>query len=94
MAVDPFKENPMWRLFEYACNKLYYVEYGEIPKRLFGILVNCGGTLYAFLGEKGLYMIKVNDIKSLEPASMPKTISDEFRKVIEDYLQVSATQKT
>jgi len=90
MVVNHFKENPMWRLYEYACNKLYYVEYGEIPKHLFGILVNCG-KLYVFLGEKGLYVIKVEDITSLEPAPMPEKISDEFRKVIEDYLQDSAT---
>ena len=38
-------------------------------------------------------MIKIKDIKSLEPAPMPEKISDEFRKVIEDYLQDSTTQK-
>ena len=79
----------MWKLFEYACNKFYTIEYGNDcqPCIIKGLLLNCGGPRYYFLTEHGLCVIKTKEINTMFPIPIPKDLSDNFRKVIEDYLK-------
>lgn len=87
------KMDPLFKLFNYACDKMYRVVYTSewhdecIIK---GLLVNCHGPLMVLLSEKGLYYIKHKDIQLMEPIPMPKNLPDNFRKVIETYLKERA----
>ena len=89
------KMDPLFNLFNYACDKMYRVVYtsewhdeGVVQ----GLLINCHGSLVVLLGEKGLYYIKHKDIQLMEPIPMPKNLSDNFRLVIEQYLKERSNQ--
>lgn len=87
------KTDPLFELFNYACDKMYRVIYtfeGYDERIVRGLLINCHGSLVVLLGEKGLYYIKHKNIQLMEPIPMPKNLSDNFRKVIETYLKERA----
>ena len=83
--------DPLFKLFNYACDKMYRVVYTSewisYEHMAQGLLINCHGSLVVLLGEKGLYYIKHKDIQLMEPIPMPKNLSDNFRLVIEQYLK-------
>lgn len=85
--------DPMWRLFDYACDKFYYVKYGNEYKLNFikGLLLDCG-PCYVFLTECGLYIIDMKEIYGMHPIPMPQDLSDNFKKVIETYLKERTEQ--
>lgn len=84
--------DPIWQLFNYACDKFYYVEYGSPrwPKIIRGLLLNCGGTKYSFITEQGLCIISYKEINIMHPIPMPKNLCNNFRKTIEIYLKERA----
>lgn len=84
-----FKPDPLYKLFEYACDRFYTIEYGNDyqPRIIKGFLLNCGGPRYHILIEHGLCIIKSKDINTMFPIPMPKNLPDNFRKVIETYLK-------
>lgn len=84
----------MWKLFEYACDRFYKIEYGEnYPSRIIkGFLLNCNGLRYHILTEHGLCIIKTGEINTMFPIPMPKDLPDNFRKVIETYLKERAEE--
>lgn len=84
-----FKPDPLYKLFEYACDRFYTIEYGnDYQSRIIkGFLLNCGGTRYHILTEHGLCIIKSKDINTMLPIPIPKNLPDNFRKVIETYLK-------
>lgn len=83
------KIDPLWKLFEYACDRFYTIEYGDnYPHRIIkGLLLNCGGSHYHILTEHGLCVIKSKEINTMFPIPMPKNLCDNFRKVVETYLK-------
>ena len=87
--------NPMWRLFDYACDRFYTIEYGNDyqPRTIKGFLLNYNGQHCHILTEHGLYIIKPKEINTMFPISMPKDLCDNFRKVVEDYLKEMAIQE-
>lgn len=87
--------DPMWKLFDYACDRFYTIEYdsGYQPRIIKGLLLNCGGPRYYILTEHGLCVIKSKEINTMFPKPMPKDLCDNFRKVVEDYLKERAMQK-
>lgn len=87
--------DPLWKLFEYACDRFYTIEYGDgYPHRTIkGLLLNCGGSHYHILTEHGLCVIQSKEINTMFPIPMPKDLCDNFRKVVEDYLGERAKQE-
>lgn len=87
------KTDPLMKLYDYACDKMYRIiykpDYG-IEQALRGLLLNCHGPFLVLLGEKGLYYIKHKDILLMEPIPMPKNLCDNYRNVIETYLKEEA----
>ena len=91
----PKKTDPLFELFNYACDKMYrviYIPEGYGERIVQGLLISCHGPLVALLGEKGLYCIKQQDVQLMEPIPMPKNLSGNFRKVIETYLKECAEE--
>lgn len=90
------KMDPLFKLFDYACGKMYKVvytsEWNSYENIVQGLLINCHGPLTVLLGEKGLYYIKHKDIQLMEPIPMPKNLSDNFKLVIEQYLKERTNQ--
>ena len=87
------KMDPLFKLFNYACDKMYRVIYTTewYDERVIqGLLINCHGPLMVLLGEKGLYYIKHKDIQLMEPIPMPKNLCDNYRSTIETYLKEEA----
>lgn len=87
------KIDPMYKLFNYACDKMYRVFYKTDytdERVMTGLLINCHGSFLIFLGEKGMYYIKHKDVLFMEPIPMPKNLSDNFRTLIETYLKEEA----
>ena len=83
--------DPVTKLYNYACNKMYRVIYNSyIHKEVEGILINCHGSFIVLLGELGLYLIEPHDIQLMEPIPMPKKLCDNYRNVIETYLKEEA----
>ena len=89
------KIDPLWKLFEYACDRFYTIEYGDnYPHRIIkGLLLNCDGPQYHILTEHGLCIIQSKEINTMFSIPMPKDLCDNFRKVIEDYLAERAKQE-
>lgn len=81
--------DPIYKLFDYACDRFYTIEYGNDyqPRIIKGLLLNCGGPRYYLLTEHGLCVIKTKGINNMFPIPMPKDLSDNFRKVVETYLK-------
>ena len=89
------KMDPLFKLFDYACNKMYRVIYKAdncYPDEhtIFGLMIQCHGPLVVILGEKGLYYIKHKDIQLLEPVPKTFKMSEEYRSTIETYLKEEA----
>lgn len=89
------KIDPMWKLFDYACDRFYTIEYGNDyqPRIIKGLLLDCGGPRYRILTEHGLCVIKTKEINTMFPIPMPKDLCDNFRKVVETYLKEQAEFK-
>lgn len=83
------KIDPLYKLFEYSCDRFYTIEYGDdcYSRTIKGFLLNCGGPRYHILTEHGLCIIKSKDISTMFPIPRPKNLSDNFREVIETYLK-------
>lgn len=79
----------MWKLFDYACDRFYTIEYGNDyqPRTIKGFLLNCGGPRYHILTEHGLCIIKTKEINTMFPIPMPKDLSSDFKKLIGTYLK-------
>lgn len=86
------KMDPLFRLFDYACDKFYIIEHNRSDKPIFGLLLNCFTSQYWFLTEHGIFMVKSKDIEYLSPIPMPKNLSDNFKLVIEQYLKERSNQ--
>ena len=89
------KIDPLYKLYNYACDKMYRVIYKTddfYPDEhaTTGMLLNIHGPLIVLLGEKGMYYIRHKDIKLMEPIPMPEKLADNYRKVIEEYLKESS----
>lgn len=84
----------MWKLFEYACDKFYTIEYGNEyqPRIIKGFLLNCGGPRYCILTEHGLCIIKSKEINTMFPIPMPKDLPNDFKQAIEIYLKERAEE--
>lgn len=81
------KIDPLFKLFDYACDKFYVVEHNRFDKPIMGLLLNCHSSQYWFLTERGIFMVKSKDIEYMTPIAMPKNLCDNFRRVIETYLK-------
>lgn len=83
------KIDPLYKLFDYSCDRFYTIEYGDdcYSRTIKGFLLNCGGPRYHILTEHGLCIIKSKEINTMFPIPMPKNLCDNFRKVIETYLK-------
>lgn len=83
------KIDPLYKLFDYACDRFYTIEYdnGYQPRTIKGFLLNCSGPRYHILTEHGLCIIQTKEINSMFPIPMPKNLCDNFRRVIETYLK-------
>lgn len=83
------KIDPLYKLFEYSCDRFYTIDYGDdcYSRTIKGFLLNCGGPRYHILTEHGLCIIKSKEINSMFPIPMPKDLCDNFRNVIETYLK-------
>lgn len=92
----PKKTDPLFELFNYACDKMYRVvyttEWHSDEHNVQGLLINCHGPLMVLLSEKGLYYIKHTDIQLMEPIPMPKDLPNDFKEVIETYLKECAEE--
>ena len=86
------KMDPLFKLFDYACDKFYVVEHSRSDKPIFGLLLNCFTSQYWFLTERGIFMVKSTDITHMSPVSMPKNLNDNFKLVIEQYLKERSNQ--
>ena len=88
------KINPLYKLFDYACDRFYYIEYGERPytKTMKGILLNYSGSMAVILAEEGMYQIKQRDVQFMAPTSIPAKASEEYRNLIKEYLSECAAQ--
>lgn len=88
------KMDPLLKLFNYACDKMYRVvyttEWHSDEHNVQGLLINCHGPLMILLSEKGLYYIKHKDIQLMEPIPMPRNLGDNYRSTIETYLKEEA----
>lgn len=88
------KVDPLFKLFNYACGKMYRVIYNthdfNDERATVGMLINCHGPMIVLLSEKGLHYIKHKDIQFMDPIPMPKHLSDEYRSTIETYLKEEA----
>lgn len=85
--------DPLYKLFDYACDRFYTIEYGNDgyqPRIIKGFLLNCSGSRYHILTEYGLCIIKTKEINTMFPIPMPKDLPDDFKKVIETYLKEEA----
>lgn len=84
-----YKIDPLYKLFEYSCDRFYTIEYGDscYSRTIKGFLLNCGGPRYYFLTEHGLCIIKSKEINTMFPIPMPKDLSNNFKKLIETYLK-------
>ena len=91
------KMDPLFKLFNYACDKMYRVvytsEWNSYEHMAQGLLINCHGSLVVLVGEKGLYYIKHKDIQLMEPIPMPRNLCDNYRSIIETYLKEEAEFK-
>ena len=83
------KIDPLYKLFEYSCDRFYTIEYGDDcrPRIIKGLLLNCGGSRYHILTEHGLCIIQLKEINAMFPIPMPKDLCDNFKRVIETYLK-------
>lgn len=89
------KIDPLYKLYNYACDKMYRVIYevdDPYPDEhvAIGMLLNIHGPLVVLLGEKGMYYIRHKNIRLMEPIPMPKKLCDNYRNVIETYLKEEA----
>lgn len=87
------KIDPLYKLFNYACDKMYRVTYKANyydERAVRGLLINCHGPHLVLLGEKGIYYIKHQDVLLMEPIPMPEKLCDNYRTVIENYLKEEA----
>ena len=88
------KIDPLFKLFDYACDKMYRVIYNthdsNNERATVGMLINCHGPLIVLLSENGLHYIKHKDIQFMSPIPMPKKLCDNYRHVIETYLKEEA----
>ena len=82
--------DPLFKLFDYACDKFYIIEHSRSDKPIIGLLLNCYSSQYWFLTERGIFMVKSKDIEYMSPISMPKNLSNNFRELIETYLKEEA----
>lgn len=90
------KFDPLYKLFNYACDKMYRIIYKtnyDDEHAMRGMLLNCHGSFLILLGEKGLYYIKHNDVLLIEPIPMTFKMNEEYRSVIETYLTERAAQE-
>lgn len=81
------KIDPLFKLFDYACDKFYVVEHSRSDKPIVGLLLNCHSSQYWFLTERGIFMVKSKEIEYMSPITMPKNLSNNFRALIETYLK-------
>lgn len=83
------KIDPLYKLFNYACDRFYTIEYGNDynPRIIKGFLLNCCGPRYLILTEHGLCIIKASEISTMFPITVPKNLSNNFRILIETYLK-------
>ena len=86
------KMDPLFKLFDYACDKFYIIEHNRSDRSIIGLLLNCCTSQYWFLTERGIFMVKSKDIEYMSPIPMPKNLSDNFRLVIEQYLKERINQ--
>lgn len=89
------KIDPLYELYNYACDKMYRVIYKVNDSYLdehvvIGMLLNIHGQFIVLLGEKGIYYIRHEDVKLMEPIPMPRNLCDNYRSVIETYLKEEA----
>lgn len=85
------KIDPLYKLFNYACDKFYIIEHSHSDKPVIGLLLNCFSSQYWFLTERGIFMVKSKDIEYMSPI-VPKNLSDNFKLVIEQYLKERSNQ--
>lgn len=83
------KISPIYKLFDYACDKFYCIECDY--KIIKGLLLNYGSPMVV-LAEEGIYHIEQRDIRHMRPISIPTTVSEEYRNLIETYLSECAAQ--
>ena len=86
------KIDPLFKLFDYACDKFYIIEHSRSDRPIIGLLLNCFTSQYWFLTERGIFMVKSKDIEYMNPIPTPKNLSDNFRLVIEQYLKECSNQ--
>ena len=88
------KIDPIFKLFDYACNRFYCIEYGEYPytKTVKGLLLHYNDPI-VILTEEGIYQFKQRDIHCIVPILPPKKISEEYKNLIETYLSARAAKE-
>lgn len=89
------KIDPLYKLYNYACDKMYRVIYKVNDSYLdehvvIGMLLNINSQFIVLLGERGIYYIRHKDVKLMEPIPMPRNLCDNYRSVIETYLKEEA----
>ena len=84
--------DPLFKLFDYACDKFYIIEHNRSDKPIIGLLLNCFTSQYWFLTERGIFMVKSKDIDYINPIPMPDKLGDNFKLVIEQYLKERSSQ--
>lgn len=89
------KIDPLYKLYNYACDKMYRVIYKVNDSYLdehvvIGMLLNINSHFIVLLGERGIYYIRHKDVKLMEPIPMPRNLCDNYRSVIETYLKEEA----
>ena len=89
------KIDPLYKLYNYACDKMYRVIYKVNDSYLdehvvIGMLLNINSPFIVLLGERGIYYIRHEDVKLMEPIPMPRNLCDNYRSVIETYLKEEA----
>lgn len=89
------KIDPLYKLYNYACDKMYRVIYKVNDSYLdehvvIGMLLNINSQFIVLLGERGIYYIRHKDVELMEPIPMPRNLCDNYRSVIETYLKEEA----
>lgn len=80
----------VFKAFDYACYKFYYVIYnrnGLVEQRVEGLLLNYTGGDVVLLSENGIYHIKYKDILFMKPFAPPMDrLSEEFKSLLNYYM--------